>query len=1028
MTNFNLYTRRRKSALSESRAEGKPIPVLLEKIGEYQKAGSFNVKASDFLNAEARRAYADPNAFLYDLHTTRTHVYGALSKPYQNAMQVGYRVPLTLMIPITRENAHDILVKGEINIPPGGSVEASFNSMCKGRPALDSDVVAYLALPGRHFIFENGLSFGDRRNSGEMVLQAGKPGKRRFGQTVKLTGTDLRIVTDASDSVMWRDIISSSSGLKEWMKDVEPKYLEEDFSNLMISWQALDGFEKNGHPRIGSLFPDDYHSGILDWCAAFEYRDKEGHMSRERMEGLERYANRVSTPARLKKTLHYKLESAGGMPKNGEIDLFSFTAPTGFEQTFHINRPLSLVDGRDREKAFSKDQFNRILDAAHILRRAETLSHFNRAATEATELVATHPSYLNGEDYWVRDNDVKINSALEQVSARKKKDAAEAGTPEYISVKLERGPSDSATVVFDGVEFVRDRSPQDGEDIYNRAAMSFFNMAGGSAAEAVMRDTSGEGVYIDRNHVADTLQIQAGAEYNRFSAYWEREINRRIYNRARRLSAAENGGRARADMGRLLSDLNPDNFRFSVFAGMPDMSGKGRENRMFVYEDNLRPGGKYARAFSEKKLNEFRKRARHAGQNVLLNDPAYAEKVLSFFDEVYSSCGEGLNIDHIVPLNSPFVAGMNCLENYQILNNVDNMKKGNAFWPQMPDYSAADVYNFYYAMDEKGLLEENRLSTSLRSLAENDGAAVGRNKDLPGIHLCNLIDGAYRVNYVAANHSVFEAFRSDPEALKVALREAFVRKALNIASVKDNGIGDVMFADIGCALHFFNEVVPVGKMTPRQQLMAVSLFRHHADFNVFYSNLNLSEEARLRFERNVSPKDLDYRNAAFRMMRFFDAFYNPAEVRGQYAKKFDDIQKNPAAKQHQRQMKAWYDAMGRNDIILEGYLMSKIDEYNHNLDNGAYGDHGIDWKRKLHIGREFIATAMTNLSIGMSEVEQKGPVLDAARKSRSESSFRTGKGYTTGNVTVYDNVGGRAIRVSPESNGSSFDTDTPSMS
>ena len=127
-------------------------------------------------------------------------------------------------------------------------------------------------------------------------------------------------------------------------------------------------------------------------------------------------------------------------------------------------------------------------------------------------------------------------------------------------------------------------------------------------------------------------------------------------------------------------------------------------------------------------------------------------------------------------------------------------------------------------------------------------------------------------------------------------------------------------------------------------------------------------------------------------------------------------------------MKAWYDAMGRNDIILEGYLMSKIDEYNHNLDNGAYGDHGIDWKRKLHIGRDLIKTAMINLSIGMSEVEQKGPVLDAARKSRSESSFRTGKGYTTGNVTVYDNVGGRAIRVSADNSVQPFDTGVPGMS
>jgi len=44
----------------------------------------------------------------------------------------------------------------------------------------------------------------------------------------------------------------------------------------------------------------------------------------------------------------------------------------------------------------------------------------------------------------------------------------------------------------------------------------------------------------------------------------------------------------------------------------------------------------------------------------------------------------GLEVDHIVPINSKLVCGLHCLANFQFLNRKDNASKGNRFWPDMP--------------------------------------------------------------------------------------------------------------------------------------------------------------------------------------------------------------------------------------------------------------------------------------------------------------------------------------------------------
>ena len=44
----------------------------------------------------------------------------------------------------------------------------------------------------------------------------------------------------------------------------------------------------------------------------------------------------------------------------------------------------------------------------------------------------------------------------------------------------------------------------------------------------------------------------------------------------------------------------------------------------------------------------------------------------------------GLEVDHIVPINSDLVCGLHCVDNFQMLTREENASKGNRYWPDMP--------------------------------------------------------------------------------------------------------------------------------------------------------------------------------------------------------------------------------------------------------------------------------------------------------------------------------------------------------
>lgn len=82
------------------------------------------------------------------------------------------------------------------------------------------------------------------------------------------------------------------------------------------------------------------------------------------------------------------------------------------------------------------------------------------------------------------------------------------------------------------------------------------------------------------------------------------------------------------------------------------------------------------------------KHARHTAQK-LAATPAWANQscILRVYREALfftERDGTPWHVDHIVPLQSFLVCGLHCEDNLQVLPGIENMSKGNRYWPDMP--------------------------------------------------------------------------------------------------------------------------------------------------------------------------------------------------------------------------------------------------------------------------------------------------------------------------------------------------------
>jgi hypothetical protein len=65
--------------------------------------------------------------------------------------------------------------------------------------------------------------------------------------------------------------------------------------------------------------------------------------------------------------------------------------------------------------------------------------------------------------------------------------------------------------------------------------------------------------------------------------------------------------------------------------------------------------------------------------------PSWFEHEKVLIEKVYEMAGVlGMQVDHIVPINSKLVCGLHCWHNLQLLAPSENRSKSNSYWPDMP--------------------------------------------------------------------------------------------------------------------------------------------------------------------------------------------------------------------------------------------------------------------------------------------------------------------------------------------------------
>lgn len=79
--------------------------------------------------------------------------------------------------------------------------------------------------------------------------------------------------------------------------------------------------------------------------------------------------------------------------------------------------------------------------------------------------------------------------------------------------------------------------------------------------------------------------------------------------------------------------------------------------------------------------------ARRAAKKLAIpcwQDPARLTSIYRKAQRLTAELGKPHHVDHIVPLQSKIVCGLHCEANLRVIEGVENVRKGNRHWPDMP--------------------------------------------------------------------------------------------------------------------------------------------------------------------------------------------------------------------------------------------------------------------------------------------------------------------------------------------------------
>lgn len=87
-------------------------------------------------------------------------------------------------------------------------------------------------------------------------------------------------------------------------------------------------------------------------------------------------------------------------------------------------------------------------------------------------------------------------------------------------------------------------------------------------------------------------------------------------------------------------------------------------------------------AYNSSRLEQHSQQEAKRKKAIASATPAWAEAtaIANMYEEARK---RGLEVDHIVPILSPFVCGLHCMANLRLVSEVENKSKGNRLWPDM---------------------------------------------------------------------------------------------------------------------------------------------------------------------------------------------------------------------------------------------------------------------------------------------------------------------------------------------------------